>query len=156
MLVEKALVDSLYNENISHKEYKRNVAKINEAVNEIWRWIIEESGRIMEWWAFQNDVSYGHGNGSSGGEFDPLEDKEWIEIQGEYTLCKIPGYLYNSGFPTSFLWEDYKSIVTKHLEEIAEKSKSVSESRKKRTAELKRSVRRKLTKEELSIIYFKV
>ncbi len=162
MPVSKELVAKLNDENITRKEYRQIIEQIGNEVNEIWRWICKESRRGLDWWAFRNDVSYGHGNGSSGGEFDPQEDVEWIEIGGEADYCDLPGYLYNDGFPTSFLWEDYKPIVKAHLAEIKKKHKEAEAIRKKNEKLLKTnytkmvaSIKGKLTKEELSIIKFK-
>src|SRR6185437_5159936 len=123
------------------------------------------SDRNLDWYAFRNDVSYGHGNGSSGGEFDPIEDKEWIEMQGDFDECDVPGYLYNDGFPTFFLWDGngtaYKKVVRDHLKEIKKKDKeakkkAVEEKKQKmiRQHELKQSILKKLTPEEASIIVF--
>jgi hypothetical protein len=158
MKVDKDLVAKLRDENITHKEYRQIIEQINNKINEIWRWICAESNREIDWWSFRNDISYGHGNGSSGGEFDPVNDNDWIDITGDVENCNLPGYLYNDGFPTEFLWENYKKVVKAHLKECRKREKEESAAKQQsndRYVELVASIKKKLTAEELKVIRFK-
>lgn len=158
MQITQELVQKLSDENISKKEYDKIVAAIGDKVNDIWRFIINASGRKLDWWAFSNDVSYGHGNGSSGGTFDPQNDAEFIDIGGENSYSESDDYLYNDGFPTRFLWEDYKQEVVKHVEDCKKLKKAAAEKRKEAAAQKKalvESIKKKLTKEELKLVSFK-
>lgn len=162
MKITKVLVNKLSSSDITKRDHEKIIAAINAKVNEIWRFIIKISGRELDWWAFQNDVSYGHGNGSSGGEFDPVADAELIEIHGENTYLDLDKYEYNEGFPTSFLWTDYETIVKEHVKAVKafhskkkEQKATAREQRKLKRAEVMESVKKKLTKEELKFIKFK-
>jgi hypothetical protein len=116
----------------------------------------------MDWWAFSNDVSYGDGNGSSGGSFDPEADQSFINIEGEYTWHNSTLYEYNEGFPTNFLWTDYQKEVKKHLKDVIAKEKQnrqkKQEEKKKKLAnfnKLIKSIKSKLTQEELRLVMFR-
>ncbi len=165
-MIDEALLNKLRDDEIARRmsrgDYEDAIQQINKKCDEIWRWICKESKRKLEWWAFQNDMSYGHGNGSSGGEFDPVNDAAEITIIGENEWCQIPGYLYNDGFPTSFLYEDYKSIVKEHLKDIKKAHKAAQALMKKRRAALEDThsklvagIKAKLSAEELAAIKFK-
>lgn len=158
MNITKELVQKLYDPNITKREFDQIVAAINKKVNEIWHFIIDESSRKMTWWAFSNDVSYGHGNGSSGGSFDPEVDQSFINIEGEASWHDSELYEYNDGFPTNFLWIDYQKEVKKHLKNIT-KATVVKETEKKKKLgnfkKLVKSIKSKLTKEELQLVVFR-
>jgi hypothetical protein len=158
MMITKELIEKLSDENISKKEYDSIIAAIGDKVDEIWRFIIATSGRKLYWWAFSNDVSLGHGNGSTGGEFDPATDKDFIDIEGENKWLDNEFYEYNEGFPTRFLWEDYRTEVTNHVEDTIKKKKEDAIKKNNEThakKELVESIKKKLTPEELEIIHFK-
>lgn len=154
MEITKELVDKLSTDDITKKEYNEIVAAIGDKVHDIWTFICEVSGRNIDWYAFQNDVSYGRGNGSSGGSFDPDTDKETIDLQGEFDHCDYDGYEYNEGFPTSFLWTDYKPIVEKHYKDAKAKHAKKKVAKRKKHDELVSSIKKKLTVEELKIVSF--
>ncbi len=162
MQITKELVEKLKTDDITKKEYNEVVAAIGNKVDEIWRLIIRASGRKLDWYAFQNDVSYGRGNGSSGGEFDPETDMKEIMLKGEFTDVKdglYDHYDYHYSFPTEFLWlENYKEIVFKHLEECKTKSENKKNKQKKVKEDkgrLVNSIKSKLTPEELKVVQFK-
>ncbi|MCK9463039.1 MAG: hypothetical protein M0R80_25735 [Proteobacteria bacterium] len=159
--ITKELVESLSSDKITKKEYDRIVALITDKANEIWRFICEAAGIELDWWAFRNDMSYGHGNGSSGGEFDPETDKEFIEITGDRSY--VDDCPFNEGFPTEYLWmENYRDVVVEEIEKAEKKAKEAKAKKKLTKAEsaakrkeIQDQIRTKLSKEELKHIQFK-
>ena len=162
-MLTKELVESLSSDDITRKEYNRILELISERVNEIWRFICAESKRKLEWWAFRNDRSLGHGNGSTGGEFDPDEDMDFIEIIGENSTSRNNFYSMNEGFITELLWdEDYKTTVREIIardnqaeKDDKEKKKNKNTEKKQKKEEIIASIQAKLTPEELKFITFK-
>ena len=160
MKITKELVESLSSDTISKKNYDEIVSVIDDKVNTIWRFILKKANLELDWYAFQNDVSYGHGDGSSGGHFDPDVDKEFIELGGEYEIREDDFYQYSNGFPTELLWaDDYKSIVTEHIKWANEqvklqnqKTKETVKTRKQIREKLLKSIKTKLTSEEIKVI----
>ena len=148
--ITKELVDSLSSDTIAKKEYDKIIKSIEKKVEEIWLFICKEAYMDCEWYAFRNDRELGHGDGSTGGCFNPRADKQFIEILGEK---KDVDYCpYNEGFPTNLLWaENWKEIVIKEIEK-AEK-KQITDSSKKEI--IQKKIKSKLTKEELKHIQFK-
>lgn len=162
MIDYQELVKSLSDENITKRAHDAALEQISQKVNEIWRHICKVSKRKLDWWAFSNDVSLGRGNGSTGGNFDPENDAEFIEITGENSFHKSDFYEYNGGFPTSFLWEDYETIVAQHLKDVEKKEKEKKQKEVKKTMDkkavvetLKSKLKSILTKEEFKLISFK-
>lgn len=158
------MVDSLSSDSITKKEYESIIGLIATRVDEIWKYILEASKRRLDWYAFQNDVYDGHGNGSSGGAFDPVADAEYIEFTGEFgRIYENDYYPYNEGFPTRFLWEvNYQDEVEFTIKDAEFKNDSKKDDKKqKRLAlkakreELSKSIKSKLTKEELKCVTFK-
>ncbi len=158
----KERIDQLLDETITRKEYYSILAEIEGVVDEIWRYIIKFSGAKLKWWAFDNDVELGHGNGSTGGEFDLNEYLDWICIIGENTLNNDSPYY--DGFPTKLLYNDnWREIVEKEIlkskeDKVKQKAidKQKREEKKKNRLWLKEQIQSKLTKEELKIIKFKL
>lgn len=155
-------VKSLCDDKISKNQYDYIIAKISAKTEIIWKYIISKSNRSLSWWAFINDRPYRDGDGSDGGFFRPDVDSDFITIIGENTYSKLDGYSLNEGFPTEFLWTDYKSWVDSHVELCKESTKNKKEQdklKKEKSSEnrkkLIQSIRSKLSKEELSIINFK-
>ena len=123
LMLTKELVESLSSDDITRKEYNRILELISERVNEIWRFICAESKRKLEWWAFRK-----------GGEFDPDEDMDFIEIIGENSTSRNNFYSMNEGFITELLWdEDYKTTVREIIarDNQAEKPKKTTKKRKR-------------------------
>ena len=118
MINYKTLVQSLSDPEITKRNYDAAIEAIGAKVNEIWLYICKTSKRNMSWWAFQNDVYDGNGDGSSGGSFNPHTDANFISIEGDaddfhQTNCN---YFYNEGFPTELLWTDnWQEVVDKHI-----------------------------------------
>jgi hypothetical protein len=150
MSITKEMFDKLYDDNITRKEYNSIIEIIALEVDEIWRFILNANNRKIHWWDFANE-----GGENNPGRFDPEEYRERIEIAGDFT--RRHSGEYDDGFPTSFLWTDYKPIVIEYYKKIAEAdeakrlAKIVNNSRKK---ELIASIKSKLTAEELKIIKF--
>jgi hypothetical protein len=160
VVITKEMVASLSSDTISRKAYAEIIALIDLKVDEIWRFILKTSKRKLDWYAFRNDVSYGRGNGSSGGEFDPIVDKDFIEFIGEYQQEEEEFDPFAEGFPTEFLWsENYPELVRKGLAEGKKKKEQVRQREAKKEADLKKrmelaraSIKKKLTSEELKYI----
>ena len=160
MKITKEQFDKLYSDDISKKEYDKLIENIEDRVNKIWRQICKISKRKLEWWAFENDVDLGHGNGSTGGEFDPKEYRDFITIIGDVTRS---GSEYDDGFPTRFLWQDdfeeevVRSLEADKVEQLNEKqlAKQKREELKIRKEKFKTIIKSKLTKEEFKYITFK-
>lgn len=158
----KQLVESLSDHDISKRLYDAAVEKINNQVNVIWRFICKTANRKLDWWAFSNDVSYGHGDGSSGGNFDPDNDDKFIEIIGDNSKFNAPHYEYNDGFPTELLWTDnWMEVVEAHTKRAKifksdeDNIKNRSAHRKEAISNLKDKLSSILSKEEMNLISFK-
>ena len=167
MIDYKKLVDSLSDENITKKAYEKALSQIDDRVDEIWRYICKVSKRKLEWYAFSNDVEYGNGNGSSGGEFDPILYSKYIDLIGEYPAWYDGNYDYDDGFPTELLWDaDWQTTIKNHTalakKAIEEKKNKTVLAKAEKTAKdklMKQKVKDKLasllTKEELKYIKIK-
>jgi hypothetical protein len=155
----------LLNDNdISKRKYDDIIDKISDRVDDIWKKIISMSGRRLVWYAFLNDVELGRGNGSTGGEFNPATDSEFIELIGEYSELDNHYYEYNNGFPTRFLWTEddvWQAEVLTNINQSKEKKKidknkqvslQVIEKEKKR--KIITEIKSKLSKEELKYVKF--
>jgi predicted metalloprotease len=161
MKITKQMVDSLSSDIITKKDYERIVVLIGEKVDEIWRFILKTSKRRLNWYAFRNDVPYGHGNGSSGGEFDPITDKEFIKLRGDFQINDALEP-FGEGFPTEFLWsENYPELVKKAMAEGKKEKRRQQIKAAKNKSDLQKkielaraSIRQKLTSEELKYIEF--
>ena len=161
----KEQVKNLSSDNITKKEYDKTIDLISDRVDYIWRQIIKISRRELSWYAFQNDVELGSGNGSTGGFFNPETDSEFIEFTGKFSYLENPYYEYNDGFPTSFLWTDDESWTTEVIQNLNEmkaklktdKSDLKREAKEKLLVKEKiiESIKAKLSKEELKYIEFK-
>jgi len=154
---------NLYTKTIAKNEFDETIIEIGERTNEVWKYICAASKRKINWWAFSNDVELGNGNGSTGGSFDPVKDKEWITIIGEFKRFYDGIYPYDDGFPTELLWDmnwehtiDNEVLKAKKLQ-AAEATKKAADKAKQATrrALIISGIRTKLTKEELKYINFK-
>ena len=163
-IITKELVDKLSDPDISKREYDNIIGIIEERVFDIWETLLRISKRKCEWYAFGNDVELERGNGSTGGEFDPIEYKEWIEMTGEYDREYNGYYDYDDGFPTRFLWTDgdiWQKEVLKNIEDGITKAnlKKDNDNKKREEKKIKQKqmeevIRNKLTKGELKYIKF--
>lgn len=105
------------------------------------------------WFDYDNHYEYGY----SGGKFDPIVYKENIGVDGSFQLP--PGY-DESIIPTRWLWEkNWKNEVKETVEKEKEKEKIQKEKlRKEKTLGKKeknrilKSIKNKLTKEELDFL----
>lgn len=140
----KELVESLSDPEIRRSDYYEALKLIAEEVDRIWRYICSASGRNLDWWAFRNDRSLGHGNGSTGGEFDPVEDAEFIEIIGHNCRIDDDFYEYDEGFPTELLWSDWKSVVDAHIAKWKKPKKSKPPSKRQLKVEMLEKLKSKL------------
>jgi hypothetical protein len=99
----KQLVESLLNPNTSKEDCNFAWNKIDDKILEIWTYIFEITNKKMGWWDH---------------DFDPSID--YIYIECDYTdqeiLCDEKGKaILADGFPTSYLWEDYKKLAQKEV-----------------------------------------
>jgi hypothetical protein len=154
-MLTQEMVLSLSSDEITKKKYDQIQNLITKRADQVWRFICEQSGTEMEWWAFSNDMSYGRGDGSDGGSFDPKGDAEFIELTGEYQSCGLLGYEYEEGFPTRFLWEEYEKTVVDHIAKCHEATDKKTSASKSVVAALRESIRAKLTPEEMKGIIWK-
>jgi hypothetical protein len=160
MKLTKQDLANLSSDDITKREYNNLISRISDRVDTIWRKICKISGRKLDWWAFENDVDLGNGNGSTGGEFDPESDRDFITIIGDVTRNDSE---YDDGFPTRFLWEDdWEKEVVQSLEADKKEKLKAKQSAKQKREDLKierniniRLIKAKLTKEELKYITFK-
>ena len=162
MLDYESLVHSLSDPDIKLSDYKIAIKKIADKVDEIWRFICREFDLDLKWWSFSNDEDGDDGNGTSGGSFDPKNDSEYIEIYGERNCSSFKNFEYEYGFPTRFLWEDYKKEVMYYHKDLIAKQKldkkMQKESRKTKSDKienLKTKLKSILKKEEFDLLKFK-
>lgn len=166
MEITKDLIERLANPDITLREYHRIQSLISDRVNQTWHFICTEQNRNLEWWAFSNDRELGRGNGSDGGSFDYSKDRDYIMIQGEYGAGYYKNYppglyaAFEIGFPTELLWDqDWMATIRgiiaqeQHLLNChqTQKKQSRKDRKQKRNAIL-RSLRQKLTPEELKVV----
>ena len=118
---------------------------IHREVNGIWSEILSIFDAYLDWYSFSNDErAYNNdGNGSDGGEFDPIEYKNWISIIGKWKGDLGP---FESGFPTEFLYsmDRYDKIIDEYEKDKASKKSKAKESRQK--ASTKKNVLKELSK----------
>lgn len=149
---------------ITKGEYDAIIEEIGDRVDYIWKNLLKISRRNLRWYAFQNDVYDDGGDGSDGGCFDPETDDEFIELSGDYASREVDGD-FATGFPTRFLWTDddvWKQEVLSHIDQNKKlkESEKQSENQKVKLLMINRekiikSIKSKLTKEELKYITFK-
>ncbi len=158
-MITKAQFDSLFSEDITKKQYDVIIAEIDKRFHEICKkFIHKESGSDGRGWYDYGNVSYDDEN--SEGYFDPEEYKENIQVGGEW-IDTSPGY--DAEFPTRWLWEEnweeeMKQTSEKYKQEVLaekQKKKQQRETKKQQAEILKRSIKAKLTSEELKIVRFK-
>jgi hypothetical protein len=162
MKITKELVYSLNDENITVKKQNEILSLIHKKVDDIWKYIITASERHLHWYSFSNDENaYSNsGNGSDGGRFSLEDYSEQIDLVGEFSQLSNHYYNYNEGFPSEYLWEDnWKEIVDNHIKDAICKQNKADLKRNnnlvkkgKKEAELMKSIKSKLTKEEFNFI----
>lgn len=156
-IIPKEKILALNDPDITKRDYDAIIKDIDKRVDYIWRTLMRISGRKLDWYAFQNDVDLGRGNGSTGGCFNPKTDSEFIELDGQYSRRDVDGYFEN-GFPTHFLWTEdgvWQQEVLSHIEQ----NKKIINNRQKDEQQKKNaviaSIKKKLTAEELKYIIFR-
>lgn len=163
-IIPQDRVLKLNDPNITKREYDAIIEEIGERVDYVWHELLKISGRRLNWYAFQNDIEYDDGDGSSGGSFDPETDGEFIELSGDYASREVDGD-FATGFPTRFLWTDddiWTKEVLNHIAQNKAKVKTAKQAEKQKTELAKvartkaiESIKSKLTKEELKYVSFK-
>lgn len=155
MKISKEEFDKLYDENITKKEYDRIIEKINVRFSEIMT-TLKPALKKKGWFDYGNCDYYSE---ESGGYFDPQVFKTDISVGGEHSNLKDP---FSYCIPTRWLWEPFKAEYNREVkafeaEEEKRKAKA-KERRQERKAEkdkLIKSIKSKLTAEELRVIKFK-
>lgn len=158
MKIDKKEFDSLYDDEITKKEYDCVMGRINDRFGEIILDLCPKARGGNNWFDYGN-LSY---DGEVDGFFDPDEYKEWIDVFG-YGNGTEKLKIYGYAIPTRWLWEedyvkefeaDVKAEQERELK--AKRSRAASaKKRKEKRAKLKKSIEQKLTEEELRIIKFK-
>lgn len=168
----KALVESLSDPDISKRNYDSAIEMINRRVDDIWRYICQKSDRHLAWWMFQNGDYEAE---DAGGDFDPVADKNFITIEGEFSgfyaddddRGQDHNYKYHDGFPTELLWADYQVVVEQHIAEVRaavvkdreqrkQKKKDKAQRRVERMQGLKDKTKTVLSEEEYSFLLGKL
>lgn len=152
--ITKKEFESLYDENITKKDYDEIIAKIHSRVSEICNKFFKR--KPGSWYDFDN----GSYDGDHQGYFDPNLYEEEIDLIGEY-IDPPPGYDFF--LPTHWLWEEnWEEEMNNDIKEFKaaeqlrkEKAKAAAEKRKEKVKSLKESIKNKLTKEEYKLIKFK-
>jgi hypothetical protein len=154
MKITKKEFDSLYSDDITKKEYDRIINKIDNRFSEIMMTLLPNPTK--GWFDYGN---CNYDSEESGGYFDPHWYKEEIEIGGECSYLPDP---FGEYIPTRWLWEDFqvefakeKAGHRKALEIAKTKKKKAAEKLKLKKEKLRKSIEKKLTKEELKAIKFK-
>jgi len=158
MKITKQEFDSLFNDNITKKEYDIIIEKINQRVDEICEKFLHETNRHMSCW-------YAYDNSCDGydGFFDPKKYKENIKFTCENMKPpEVYQHGYYTQFPTRWLWEntwetEMNDNITKCKEKQIKEKQEQKEQKEKHLKEinaLKQSIKNKLTREEFKIIKF--
>ncbi len=157
--VEKILkedFDVLYSGSITKNHYDEIIDAITNRVNYIVHKIAKQTDRNRFWWDFDNCQ---YDSEKSGGEFDPKQYKENIGIGGEY--FNFPE-IYDEGFPTRWLWEDFEEEFAAEVQKakgeklsLKEKERQKRKIRKQRNEALQASAKAKLTPEEWKAVRLK-
>lgn len=153
-MITKEEFDSLYTDEITVKKYNEIIKKIDKRFAEICqKFLIKNS---QGWFDYDNHYDYGY----LGGRFDPIIYKENISIDGNFQLP--PGY-DESIIPTRWLWEkNWENEVKEKIQKEKEKEKIQKEKLRKEKAfnkkeknRILKSIKNKLTKEELDFLNIK-
>jgi hypothetical protein len=165
MKLTKELVESVNDGSISKNRYDDIISCIGDRVDVVWRLILRLSNRKLHWYSFSNDVET-PGGGSTGGDYDPKADSEFIELIGDFskrTEDRI--YKFNYGFPTRFLWMENSDIEKEVILNLGESSAGIKVERnrvkqqksldKEHRSKIIKQIRSKLSPAELKFVTFK-
>ena len=147
-------VMSLGSDTVTKKKYDSLISQINNRFDYVFRTAMSLMGRSVQWYDYDNLGE------DSDGYFSLDYYPEDIEVTGKFQTPSDTLYPYH--IPTHWLWTDFesdlKSEISQHKKDLSEKRKSLKE-KKMVDAENKKqaiaSIRKKLTKKELSYISFK-
>lgn len=155
-MITKEEFESLFDENITKKEYDRIIAEIDKRFVEICNKFLVKTDKQRAWFDYGN-CSYD--SEESSGFFDPHEYKEEVQIGGCWIETPEP---YDAYFPTHWLWSSFalemKETIANHKKEEKKKKtdeKSQRIARKNKIENLKKSIKAKLSPEEYKILKFK-
>lgn len=125
--LSKKEVEKLNDENITIKEQKEILKKIDERLNYIVLKIAEVFGRQIEWFDYDN------GYQQINGKFDPRGYGITIYLDGQYNNLIYKGVEienYNFCIPTEFLYENFEEQIKNEFDEITKKIDILVEKRK--------------------------
>lgn len=144
--------EKVKSDNITRKEYKDIISKIDDRFNYIIRNVMSKR---TSWWDYLN------GRGETDGYFDPecYEKNYNISLDGDFNIPEPYNY---TDFPIRWLWEDFEEEFKSDVENFKkkqelkkQKAKETREKLKVKKVEMKSLIQSKLTKEELTFITFK-
>jgi len=166
MKITKEQFDKLYSDDITKKEYNSTIEHIDVRLEKIIITLLPEMRKRGGWYDYGNCDPDSE---ISGGHFDPHYCEKYIDLHvyldSRYReaakIFEVLGDVFS--IPTKWLWEEdfkeqYDILVEDHDIEIEvkkAKAKKKKEAKDKRLYDLKKSIEKKLTKEELSAITFK-
>lgn len=91
-----------------------DIELFNKRVEKIWNYICRKSNRKLIWWSFRNDKKSLNFEATDGGNFDPIKDRFFVKIKGDFSKVKDKKYPYNKGFPTNLIWnKNWKAKIKK-------------------------------------------
>ena len=150
--ITKEEFDLLYDDSITKKQYNEIKNKIDIRVHEI-------AEKFFVNFNATSSYDYDNGEDEDDGHFDETLYKDTISF--DYWGTKYPPG-YPDGLPTRWLWEDFEDELVSTSNEFLDKqakakakAKEAREKDKLRRAELYKSIKSKLTPEELKVIKFK-
>lgn len=152
--------EKLYSDTITKKEYDEIIQKIDERFSEI-IYLICPALKKRGWFDYGN---CDYRSEDSGGHFDPQRYKVNIKVGGENVTLPEPwGWEYQ--IPTRWLWSNNEVVIADFQREIddykkqqqkeQDKKRKRQEKKEQQREQLRRSIKDKLTKEELKVIQFK-
>lgn len=147
--ITKKEVESLLNPNITVKRYHEIITKIDTKFDEICAKLLVKISPSRSWYDYDT-VNYDAENPI--GFFDPVCYKEFIFIDGEHIYSKTD----DMKFPTKWLWEkNWEKELEKNIEQFHNKKYGKIKKNIEYKNKLVKSIKNKLTKEELKLILFK-
>jgi hypothetical protein len=141
--MDKQVVDKFLDGSLTVKESDKIKEDIVDRCNYIVRsiWQLQGYGKVFGWWDFANEG----GKDGPSGYFDRYSYREIISTTGEVERHHEWPYdmLYNDGFPTKWLWEDFEDAL------VQEATKFKEDEKKKKETEKQKRVEREAKKKEL-------
>lgn len=168
MIKIKPLNEATFKKFVADELTVKEVKSLTVSLNERFKYIIEKiaelTGRSVAWFDYGNnnyDKEYGDSNS---GFFDTDQYHTNVSYIGEFFVEKKQAYLlqkYDNEFPTKWFYQNFENTLENEIAEfiIEENNKTIQKTTNKNKAKedlqkVQESIRKKLTKEELSYISF--